>query len=272
MKINIQVLGSTSSGNCTVIWNHKDSILIDCGFGPRYTLKNLEQNRLGLHSLSGTLLTHTHTDHVKETMLRRLIKENVPLYCHKKVGSVLKRKYFCLRTSQNGSLLRTFHNERFSVGSFTVQSFEVPHDSSGGCFGFNIFYSGQSSDKKISIATDLGFPGDEILSRFIDSDVIIIESNHDPEMLENSSRPPWLKKRIQKTGHLSNNQCTDFLEKVLSHSKKKPEAIILAHISQECNTNHRAVLCLKTMLKQNKYTDIEIVETYKRKANKRICI
>ncbi len=272
MSVSIQVLGSTSAGNSTIIWNNRDAIMVDCGFSPRYTCQNLEQNGQCLSMLSGVLITHSHTDHVKETMLNRLIKENIPLYCHKKVGFVLKRKFSPLKRAQVGSLLRTFHEEQFSIGSFSVQSFEVPHDSSGGCFGFNIFYSKGSSEKKISIATDLGFPDDDILGRFIDSDAIIIESNHDPEMLENSPRPPWLKKRIQKTGHLSNDQCTDFLEKVLSHSKKKPQAIILAHISQECNTNSRAILCMQAMLRRNNYPDIEIVETHKRKVNKCICI
>lgn len=271
MKINIQVLGSTSAGNCTILWNKKDAIMIDCGFSSRYICQNLKQNYLDLLSLSGLLITHVHTDHVNEFMLNRLVKEKVPIFCHSKISRVLKRRYASVKAAHGLNLLTTFKNETFPMGSFTVQAFEVPHDSAGGCFGFNIMPS-NSGTKKVTIATDLGYPDDEILPYFLNSDVIIIESNHDRDMLENSSRPSWLKKRIEKIGHLSNDQCAEFLEKILKNSKKIPRAIVLAHISQECNTNTHAIRCLKNMLTQNNYKDIEIIQTHKSKANNIVSI
>ena len=272
MKINIQVLGSTSSGNCTVIWNKKDAIMIDCGFSQKYICQNLKLINLDLSLISGTLITHTHTDHVQRHILHRLIKEKVPIFCHSKVCKDLDKKYPEIKTARHLNLLKTFKKETVNIGSFKAQAFEVPHDSTGGCFGFNIFSRSNSREKKITVATDLGYPTNDILPHFFNSDVIIIEANHDKDMLENSSRPYWLKKRIAKLGHLSNGQCADLLEEVLNNSKKLPKAIILAHISQECNTNNNAVSCIKNMLRQNNCDTIEIIETYKMKANNTVSV
>lgn len=272
MKIHIQVLGSTSSGNCTAIWNSTDSILVDCGFSARYICQHLEHNRQSIHTLAGVLITHTHTDHVHESMLTRLYKERVPVYCHHNVGTVLLKQYAVIKKVQEMNLLRTFRDDSFMIGSFTVHGFEVPHDAQGGCFGFTISHRSQKREKKIVITTDMGYPYDTILTQFHNADVIIIESNHDQEMLAQSSRPVWLKKRIKKIGHLSNDQCAGFIEQVLLHSQKIPHVIILAHISQECNTSAHAVQSIQTMLKQNNYSGIKILHTHRRKATTCISI
>ena len=272
MGINLQVLGSTSAGNCTVIWDNRNALLIDCGFSQKYIYQNLKDINLDFTHISGLLITHTHTDHVNKSILSRFVKEHIPIYCHKKVYKDLSKKYQEIALARKLNLLNTFSKELFTIGSFKAQAFEVPHDSSGGCFGFNIFSRSNSSKKKITVATDLGYPADTILPHFIDSDLIVIEANHDSDMLENSPRPRWLKKRITRIGHLSNSQCADLLKKVLSRSNKLPKAIILAHISQECNTNNDAVGCIKRMLGQNNYNKIKVIETHKRKANNTVSI
>ena len=272
MGINLQVLGSTSAGNCTVIWNNKNVLLIDCGFSQKYIYQNLKDINLDFNNISGLLITHTHTDHVNKSILSRFVKENIPIFCHKKVYKDLSKKYQEITLARKLNLLNTFRKELFSIGSFSAQAFEVPHDSSGGCFGFNIFSRSDSGEKKVTIATDLGYPSNSILPYFVDSDVIVIEANHDNDMLESSARPRWLKKRITRIGHLSNSQCADLLKDVLNRSNKIPKAIILAHISQECNTNSGAVDCIKKMLMQNNYNNINVIETYKRKANNTVSI
>ena len=272
VKLNIQVLGSTSSGNCTVIWNEKDAILIDCGFSQKYICQNLKLINLDFARLCGALITHTHTDHVHRNILNRLILEKVPIFCHSNIGKDLDKKYPVIKTARHLNLMKTFKKEMFSLGSFNAQAFEVPHDSTGGCFGFNIFSTSDSKETKITIATDLGYPTSDLLPYFINSDVIIIEANHDLDMLENSSRPYWLKKRIAQRGHLSNGQCADLLEKVINRSTKLPEAIILAHISQECNTNNNAVSCIQNMLRKNNCDTIRIIETYQMKANNTVSV
>ncbi|HDO26349.1 MAG TPA: MBL fold metallo-hydrolase, partial [Nitrospirae bacterium] len=137
MDLNIRVLGSTSSGNCTVIWDSSSAIMIDCGFSPRYTSQNLEALDLDISSLSGVLITHTHSDHVKRSMLKKLVKEQVPVFCHDGIREGLVNQYRSMRKARDLGLLRTFGKEEFLSGPFRVRGFEVPHDSTGGCFGFN---------------------------------------------------------------------------------------------------------------------------------------
>jgi phosphoribosyl 1,2-cyclic phosphodiesterase len=128
-------------------------------------------------------------------------------------------------------LLRTFENNWFEVGPFRIRGFRVPHDAEGGCFGYNIHLG----KIKVSVATDMGFPENGLAGFFKNSDVIIIESNHDPEMLANSGRSAELIERIHSIGHLSNQQCSRFLEDVFRRSDRLPRAVALAHLSEDCN-------------------------------------
>ena len=137
MAINLQVLGSTSAGNSTVIWNTKNALLIDCGFSQKYIRQNLKDINLDFNNISGLLITHTHTDHVNKSILSRFVKEHIPIFCHKKVCKDLSKKYLEITLARKLNLLNTFTKESFTIGSFKAQAFEVPHDSSGGCFGFN---------------------------------------------------------------------------------------------------------------------------------------
>jgi phosphoribosyl 1,2-cyclic phosphodiesterase len=147
-----------------------------------------------------------------------------------------------------------------NIGSFEIAAFEVPHDSPGGCFGYSIARGAQ----KVTIATDLGFPTEALASRFADSRAIVIESNHDPDMLENSGRPEWLKRRIREIGHLSNEQCAQFVVTVFASSRLPPDAVVLAHISQVCNTNALAVACTESALARSGRANVHIIETFKR--------
>jgi phosphoribosyl 1,2-cyclic phosphodiesterase len=269
MKTSIQVLGSTSAGNSTLIWNEHESIMIDCGFSPRYTRQQLALQNLTFGSITGLLLTHVHTDHVNPSMFSKLSQHRVPVFCHEGIKRTLTTHRLFLSQARHVEKIRSISLHPFCIGSFTVQAFEVPHDSAGGCFGYSLSLP---QGGKITLATDLGYPDAALLKFFVDSDVIIIESNHDPVMLEESFRPQWLKHRIREIGHLSNDQCAEFLNLVLRESGKKPRAIVLAHISQECNTNFHAVKCIEDMLKLNGYRDIEIVPTFQRQANKIIRI
>jgi phosphoribosyl 1,2-cyclic phosphodiesterase len=102
--------------------------------------------------------------------------------------------------------------------------------------------------KQVAIATDLAYADDGLPLEFAGSDIVVLESNHDPDMLENSGRPEWLKKRIRDTGHLSNDQSADLMGRILSLSAVHPHAVLLAHLSQECNTEPIAHTVMTTAL------------------------
>ena len=262
-KTNVCVLASTSSGNCTLIWNDSVSILVDCGMGISYTEESLARLGHSLQDLSATFITHSHGDHVNRSTLKRLIDHKVPVFCNVKVAKVLKKAHpFLLEKTAS---LNAFSNNRGDLDGFSYTSFCVPHDSRGGCFGYSFFLQRNGKPCKISIATDIGFIELDHIAHFADSDIIIIESNHDVDMLKNSKRPQWLKDRILETGHLSNDQSADFIQSVLAASLTMPSAIILTHISQECNTNHHAQSRMREAIRLAEKKNISVVETFKEK-------
>ena len=95
-----------------------------------------------------------------------------------------------------------------------------------------------------------------------DSDLIVLESNYDVQMLEDSSRPSWLKRRITQNGHLSNDQCGDSVIQILDRSTTLPKSLALAHVSRECNTNALARECTEEALEHQGVRGINIIETH----------
>ncbi len=261
MKLHTCVLASTSAGNCTLVWDSTNAIMIDCGLNPSYTEKEMKKLRLDYTNLSGVLLTHLHSDHVNDNMLNRIIQNQVPLICH----SDLKKHFICnyksASVADQMNLLKTFGNEWFLLDNFGIQGFRLRHDSPGGCFGYKIYKKIDNVTRKLTIATDTGFPGEDVIRNFYDSDVIIVESNHNVEMLENSGRPLWLQKRI-RNAHMSNEECSRVIDLVVSFSTRKLKKVILAHLSDDCNTPELALGAVRKRI-ENNAGDFEILLSYK---------
>ncbi|MBP1648480.1 MAG: yycJ [Bacteroidetes bacterium] len=272
MPLHVRVLGSSSSGNCTVVWDGTHALLVDCGFSPRYTFRNLRVLGLGPSNLTGVLITHTHGDHFNEGVLGFLVEWRVPICAPESVAADLIKRSPAARTAANEGLLRTFCDGSLEIAWFDVGCFEVPHDSPGGCYGYAIAHVEGQTRRTVSVATDVGFTGEHLRARFTDTDAIVFESNHDPMMLENSGRPEWLKQRIRKIGHLSNQQCAGFLADVFHHSTRPPAAVVLAHISQTCNTNALALECTHGELHRNGFSRTLVVESFRMTANKVVTV
>jgi phosphoribosyl 1,2-cyclic phosphodiesterase len=270
--LQIQSLGSSSAGNCTVVWSEQSATIIDFGFYPSIIKANLGKMGKKFSDLSGALITHTHTDHINRFTLKILIENKVPIYCHENLIDVIFRKFQTVLKPGDRNNFRPFNGEDFSIGTFEVHAFQVPHDSEGGCFGYNIFRESITGIKKISVSTDMGFPDAPLINEFTNSHVIVIESNHDTEMLEKSDRPWFLKKRIKEIGHLSNVQCAQFLVDIFKSSDFLPDSVMLAHISQQCNTNALAESCIREALDSNNFTEIKVLQTFMNKPSKTIKI
>jgi phosphoribosyl 1,2-cyclic phosphodiesterase len=153
-----------------------------------------------------------------------------------------------------------------------VRSFEVPHDSEGGCFGYSVSYDAGGRTKKVSVSTDMAHPTAPIVDHMANSDVIVIESNYDVQMLEASARPVWLKRRIRVDGHLSNDQCGESLLQIIERSEALPKDIALAHVSQECNTNQIARECTEAALESQGVRGINVTETHPNKPGHTITV
>lgn len=236
MSLHVQVLGSSSGGNSTLLWSGNAAVLVDFGFGPRYILQGLQRNGLDWSNLRAVLLTHIHNDHIDFLTLRRLAEKKIPVIAPAGVLQAFRNQYRGPLRSSGGLFEPLPKSRTRELDGFRFTAFEVPHDAQGGCYGYRVAVASAGGVRQVAIATDLGFADDGLPLEFAGSDIVVLESNHDPDMLENSGRPEWLKKRIRDRGHLSNGQSADLMGRILALSRAHPRAILLAHLSQECNT------------------------------------
>ncbi len=225
------VLGSGSKGNCTYISSGKTSILIDAGFSGIEVQRRLAAVGIDFDSLSAILVTHEHNDHI----------QGVPVLSRKGKMSVYANRATHSAAGKNFKNLYSFEEfttgVSFSFEDFEIHPFSISHDTSDPV-GF-IVSDGKSS---IGYCTDTGTVSRLMHHRLFGCNGIILESNHDPEILNNGPYPPFLKQRVRgNKGHLANIDAATFL-KDLVHDRLAH--VVLAHISE---TNNRPDLAFKTV-------------------------
>lgn len=215
-------LYSGSSGNSLFVKSNDTKILIDAGVSGKKISLALEQIGSNINEISAILVTHEHKDHVLS--LATLSKKyNIPVYANEKTWKALDFSSF------NYSNVKVFTpNENFFVGDLTILPFRVSHDAADPC-GFNVF----SDNKKISIATDLGYIDDKIMNALKDSSFVLLESNYDPKVLQCCSYPSTVKNRIAgPSGHLSNDTAAKTIIHLSNFGLKN---VMLGHLSKESN-------------------------------------
>jgi phosphoribosyl 1,2-cyclic phosphodiesterase len=258
--VSVTVLRSSSSGNSTLIWNRKHAILVDCGLGPRVTEGLLAPHGFSIRDLSGVLVTHAHNDHSKRTMIEKLFRHGIPVYCLSGVKKVVAESL----SDKHKPKFRTFSKASFAIGSFQVTSFPVDHDAEGGCVGFCVYSGAGENTKKISLVTDYGGPGERIAESLLDSHLILIASNYCAKMIEGPSPVPEYVKRTHILPYQpSNDHCSEVLLHVARSSARLPEAVYLLHISKNHNTIDKAVAHSKEMLHGAGYGKIRVLPTYR---------
>jgi phosphoribosyl 1,2-cyclic phosphodiesterase len=233
--MEICVLGSSSSGNATAIWTKKTKILVDAGFSARELKIRLESIDLNPHDLDGILLSHEHTDHTKGVgALSR--KYEISIYANKTTFSAVRNL-----GKVHKKVIFDSHSD-FKLGDLKITPLVVPHDASEP----NAFII-KNRKKKLTLATDLGTPTPVFFHEADNSDLYILESNYDKNMLLSGRYPAFLKKRILSDfGHLSNATAARTLKQVLGSSTKQ---VLLAHISQNNNTPELALKSANKHLK-----------------------
>jgi len=222
MSFQFCVLGSGSSGNSVAFWDSETLFLVDAGFSCRETARRMGQAGLDPEGLEAIFISHEHSDHISGA--RVIQKRYGPrILTTPPVGGWLEAK---LGLSTEPNLIA---GETEELGRFRIIPFGVSHDAS-----FTVGFSIERGGKKVVMATDLGYVSPGVGKRFADCDAIILESNHDLQMLKDGPYPAFLKKRILgKQGHLSNVQSSEMLVKVVCPRTKH---VTLAHISRENNT------------------------------------
>jgi phosphoribosyl 1,2-cyclic phosphodiesterase len=228
MTIKFQVLASGSNGNCSVLHTPDGSLLIEAGISYSRISDLLNKARIPKFSIQGILISHGHGDHCNSLPV---VKANykAPVICSRGTKKSFLR--FIEYDERWGKISREATVLRkkipIEIGPFSIQKIPTIHD----IIGANAFFI-EVRDIGISIITDTGKILPAQLEAMKKSSIVLIEMNHDMQMLYNSSRPKSLKQRIRKT-HLSNDQTIELFDQLKNEGVK---AMFLAHISGECNS------------------------------------
>ena len=226
MEMYFCPLYSGSSGNALFCQYGNTRLLIDAGRPGRMLTEALRSIGVEMETISGVLITHEHSDHIAGAgVLAR--RYHLPLYATTETWRAMEGKIGAVP----GELMRTFQAGRdFWLGDIGVVPFSIPHDAADPV-GFRL-WGGKIS---LSTATDLGFFAPSVYERIAGSSLVLLESNHDPELLRSNPRySPALKARILGDhGHLSNEDCAGALLKLIAGGTGH---VILGHLSGENNT------------------------------------
>lgn len=214
------VLGSGSGGNCTYIESGTTRILIDAGFGSRSLTRRFSLRGIPFDRFDAILVTHGHSDHVcgVEGLVRRF--KSVAL-----VNEGTRAEVPALTALDRCEIIET--GKPFQVGEIRIEAFPVPHDAAEPV-GFRL----EAAGVKGILATDLGYVPQELIEKASDCDWLVLESNHDVELLKMGPYPWDLKRRVLgDRGHLSNVDLARFLR---AHPPRASH-LFLAHLSRQNN-------------------------------------
>jgi len=245
------VLASGSRGNSTYLEIGSKRFLIDIGISLRQVQSRLEMSNIKLLNLDGIFITHEHGDHVSG--LVSIAKRLRPrIYMTEGTYKNLPR---AILTGLDPALVEIVNFDDFiMIDGFTVRPFMTYHDALEPC-GYKFTEAG----KTLVYMTDSGYFPQKHFDIIRNADAYIIEANHEPELLLESDRPWMLKKRIlDDQGHLSNEDSAFLLINVLGQNTK---TIILAHLSQECNTPEIAIQVYKRVFEEQGliYQDYQVM-------------
>lgn len=219
--LKVCVLASGSKGNAIYISDGQTNLLLDAGLSAREIEARLALRGLNPHELTAILISHHHSDHVRGIgpMSRRY---GLPVYTLPAT----------LQNCKLGNLKSVLYFEKgraFTINSLSVHAFDTPHDAVDSV-GFVISAGGL----KIGVATDLGIITNVVREHLRGCNLLVLEANHDVEMLLHGPYPWYLKQRVKsRSGHLSNDDCCEFLGDIMHDAL---EHVIFAHLSETNNT------------------------------------
>lgn len=218
-------LFSSSSGNCTYIGTQNGGILVDAGGSFKGICEALISAGGSIDEITAVFVTHDHEDHIRglKTLLN---KANIPIYASEKTLESLSE----IGKIPAKTKMIAMDKAPLEIGGVVANRFATSHDSLGSS-GYSFILP---DNKRVSVCTDSGIITEEMHNSIIGSDLVLLESNHDIQMLKSGPYPPQLKVRIlSDMGHLSNNACAGELPLLLNSGTTR---FILGHLSQHNNT------------------------------------
>ncbi|MGN1097987.1 MAG: MBL fold metallo-hydrolase, partial [Clostridia bacterium] len=225
--VKLCTLSSGSSGNAVFVQAEGTKILIDCGIAGKAAADRLCAIGVDPSELSAILVTHEHVDHIRGVgvMSRRF---NLPIYASmgtwngmiESIGNIAHEKIHYIAA-----------DVPFAIDDAVIFPFATSHDANES-LGFTV----SNGHKSVSLATDLGMVDKYVYDNVKNSDLLVLEANHDEQMLMNGPYPQQLKKRIfSDCGHLSNKVCGALCGRILSECGDG-KRILLGHLSKDNNT------------------------------------
>lgn len=226
---------SGSSGNASILYNGRTKILLDCGLSAKRLCALLDSIGIKPEELDAMLISHEHNDHITGAgvMSRRF---DIPIYATAKTHAAMNIGVIrdeCVKIINAG--------EQFSIGDFYIKPFSLSHDAAD-----PVGFSASDGKRKYSVVTDTGIVSDSVFADIAKSDYILLEANHDTDMLMYGDYPFSLKKRISSdTGHMSNDYCARTAFRLLESGT---ENIMLSHLSNNNNTPELAYRTVESEL------------------------
>jgi phosphoribosyl 1,2-cyclic phosphodiesterase len=248
--MQVWTFASGSSGNCFLVESEGTRLLVECGRSLSSILAYLEWCETQPEHLDGVLLTHAHGDHARSAPL---LAEQFGIPIFASLGTLGE---LGLRDPRLG---RPVQAERpFVVGELEVRPFAVPHD----CYeplGFRF----ESASGRVCLTTDLGWVPASVLQHFRDVDLLVLESNYDPQLLAEGPYPGFLKRRVASNhGHLSNAAAA---AAIATCGDRAPGTVWLAHISEHNNTPSHALETTRRTLRKHGLAHVPVKATRHRR-------
>lgn len=240
-------VSSGSSGNCHFISDGSTKILIDAGLSGKKIEKNLLEHSQELKDIQGIFVTHEHLDHIKGVgILSR--RYDIPVYATEGTWRGMEEGLGNI-VEKNKKIIEI--GDSVEVGTIQLDAYSVLHDALEPC-GFTI----TDGRKKISIATDLGYVTEEVIDSLQGSELVVLESNYDDELLRYSGYPYALKSRLRSNqGHLSNEDAGKLSVFLVQSGITR---IALAHLSKENNHPMLAQQVVYEMMKEQLITEKDV--------------
>lgn len=241
MKAIFCPLTSGSSGNSTFVASGGTRILIDAGVSGKRIQEALASLNIDGNTIDALFITHEHADHIKGAgiLSRRF---DIPIYATAGTWEAMEGQLGTI-ARQNRHIV--YSGENCIINDICVKPFAIPHDAAEPV-GFSVF----ADNIKMTIATDIGHVTDGVRENIAGSDILLLEANHDEEMLKNGPYTWSLKKRILGDfGHLSNVTAGNLLSDIMDDRLKH---VFLGHLSAENNTPHIAYDTVEAVLNENK--------------------
>ena len=240
--LRVSILASGSSGNITLLETEYTRLLVDVGLGRRETMARLAAVGIDLDRLDGILISHEHTDHCGG-LPHALATWKAPLFVTEQTLDALHRVLSDALAKRLNRVESIHAGQCFAVGDIEVHAFAVPHDAAD-----PVAFTFRSNGTKLGLVTDLGYLPELVKHHLRECDCLILESNHDPDMLKAGPYPWVVKQRIlSRTGHLSNHAVSEFLCDPEGFDSRA-RYLVLAHLSEENNNPELARLSAEEAL------------------------